>query len=66
MNLESEVDIMKLYLDTIVELVKRDKERNHIFDLTLEQCDYLNSKGVVVEKVKNSIYPVHYKLTYEK
>lgn len=56
----------KLYLDTIVELVERDGNRNHIFDLTLEEIDYLYSKGVIVKKIKHSMFPIHYNLTLEK
>lgn len=56
----------KLILETLVDLVKRDNERNYIFDLSLEECDYLASKGISIKKVKHSIYPVHYKLTLEK
>ena len=56
----------KIYFDVIVNSVKRDKVRHHIFDLTLEQCDYLYSQGVRVENVKNTIYSPCYKLTLEK
>lgn len=55
-----------LLYEMLVELVERDGIRNYIFELTLEQCDWLYSQGVSVEQVKNSIYPTHYKLTLEK
>ena len=56
---------MNVHTDILVHLTYRDKVRNTLLDLTLEECNYLYSKGIKVEKVK-SIYPTHYKLTLEK
>lgn len=54
-----------IYMEVLVNLVNRDKKRNTLFELTLEECEYLYSKDISVEKVNSSIYPVHYKLTLE-
>lgn len=54
-----------LFIQSLVELTYRNGVKNTLFELTLEQCEQLYSKGISVEKVK-SIYPTHYKLTLEK
>lgn len=54
------------YWQTVVEMVKRDGSTNLLFEPTLEEVDYYYSNGISIEKVKNSIYSVHYKLTVEK
>lgn len=55
-----------MFLQVLVQLVKKHGSRTHLFDLTLEECDYLYSRGIYTEKLNTTTYPVFYKLTLEK
>lgn len=40
-----------LFIQSLVELTYRNGVKNTLFELTLEQCEQLYSKGISVEKL---------------